>query len=347
MDYYLKNGFLDMRKIINEPYPFIFVIHGRGTGKTYGAIDTVVHDCIPFLYMRRTQVEADLVSSEAFSPFKPLMVNDPDLHIVPQKIPHVKNAAAIYKGVPDEHGKYQPDGDPIGYSCALSTVASIRGLSLEDVVVCIFDEFIPERSARPIKNEGEAFLNAYETFNRNRELTGRDPLKMVCLSNSNTLASPILYSMGLMRHVEKMAATGQEVVKLPQKGVALFLLHDSPVSAAKQQTALYKAIGTGAFSDMAISNAFDSSTWLYVEVKPLQEYKPLFAFEDVCVYQHKSRRGEYYVARKISGSPSRFTSDKMSVKRMKTRYSSFFEAWIAGRASFQDYYCKYLLLKYM
>ncbi len=348
MGYYLKNGYVDMRRIISEPYPFIFVIHGRGTGKTYGALDTVIHDEIPFLYMRRTQVEADLVSSDIFSPFKPITRDDPSLHIIPQKIPHVKNATALYRGEQDETGNWKAAGSPIGYSCALSTVASIRGISLEDVELCVFDEFIPEKNARPVRSEGDAFLNAYETFNRNRELSGREPLKMLCLSNSNTLASPILQTMGLMRNVEKMAATGQEVAKLPQKGVAIYMLRDSPISAAKQETALYKAIGdANKYSVMALNNEFESSTWLYVETKPLQEYKPLFVFEDICVYQHKSRKGEYYVARKISGSPPRFIADKMSVKRMKDKYTGFFNAWISGRASFQDFYCKYILLKNM
>ena len=37
MNVYLPNGYADMGKIMSLPYPLIFVIGGRGTGKTYGA----------------------------------------------------------------------------------------------------------------------------------------------------------------------------------------------------------------------------------------------------------------------------------------------------------------------
>ena len=104
MNYYLPSGYVDMAKIIEQPYPFIFLIHGRGTGKTYGACKYVLDKGEKFVYLRRTQTEADLCSSAEFSPFKPLMDDDPELHIVSDKIAHffVKGKSCLRKLFPEE-----------------------------------------------------------------------------------------------------------------------------------------------------------------------------------------------------------------------------------------------------
>ena len=144
--------------------------------------------------MRRTQAQADLINKSDFSPFKPVC---DDKHIEITTAPVSKYNAKFIK-----------DEVVIGYTCALSTIANMRGFDASDVKLLIYDEFIPERHERPIKSEGSAFLNAYETMNRNRELKGKRPLTVLCLANAFDIANPIFLELGLVGIAEKMKQNG-------------------------------------------------------------------------------------------------------------------------------------------
>ena len=91
-----------------------------------------------------------------------------------------------------------------GYTSALSTFSNLRGFDGSNIKILLYDEFIPERHERLIKNEADAFFNVYETINRNRELQGGPPLIALCLSNSNSLASPIFTALNLVKTLERM-----------------------------------------------------------------------------------------------------------------------------------------------
>ena len=67
---YLESGYLNMEYIINLPVPFIFVLGGRGTGKTYGALKYLLDNDKRFIMMRRTQTQVDMIKDSAFNPFK-------------------------------------------------------------------------------------------------------------------------------------------------------------------------------------------------------------------------------------------------------------------------------------
>ena len=40
MKMYLNNGYLNMKDILTNKYHFVFMIGGRGTGKTYGTLNS-------------------------------------------------------------------------------------------------------------------------------------------------------------------------------------------------------------------------------------------------------------------------------------------------------------------
>ena len=69
---YLPSGYLNIRGILSYRCTFNFIVGGRATGKTYGALSTVLEDHIKFMLMRRTQAQADLINKPDFSPFKPV-----------------------------------------------------------------------------------------------------------------------------------------------------------------------------------------------------------------------------------------------------------------------------------
>ena len=168
MKIFREDGYLDMGAIMAEGYPFTLVCGGRGTGKTFTAIYETINDNISFMLMRRMQTQVDMINKPEFSPFK-AHERVFGWHIGMEKIS--KNNSAIYRQELCDDG-YKSVGAPIGYTAALATISNMRGFDASDVQRVIFDEFIPEKHERPIKNEAVAIYNAYETINRNRELNG-------------------------------------------------------------------------------------------------------------------------------------------------------------------------------
>ena len=70
MGIYLNSGYLDIEKILSYQMPFNFVVGGRATGKTYGALLTAYEKRIRFILMRRTQTQCDLINKPEFNPYK-------------------------------------------------------------------------------------------------------------------------------------------------------------------------------------------------------------------------------------------------------------------------------------
>ena len=318
MSLYLDNGYINMSYVLDKGCPFNFVINGRGTGKTYGALKLCTVDRPErFLYMRRTQVQLELISSEAMSPLKPVAY-DCGIDLTYRNIS--KYSKGIYKA--------DQDGSPIGYMAALSTFSNLRGFDMSDVSLWIMDEFIPERHERPLKNEGAAFLNAYETINRNRELQGHPPLKVLLLGNSNTLVSPILLELGLVDVVSSMRENDIDEYVDTQRGVAVFVLHDSPISQKKAETALYR-VASDKYKNMALENTFKGDDFCRTGKRPLNEYKPFVKIGIICIYKHKSKTEFYATTQKAGKFILEYGDSTEEISRaMKKCGESLFQAYM-------------------
>lgn len=282
--------------ILRFPVPFIFCVGGRGTGKTYGALKYCLEKDVRFLYMRRTQSQADLINRSEFSPFKAVS-SDMGIDII--SAPVTKYNAAFYHAIENEEGKLTPQGLPIGYTLALSTVSNLRGFDASDCDLLIYDEFIPEKHERPLKEEGAAFFNAYETINRNRELKGESPLKVLCLANANNITNPMFTELNVVDKVNGMYQKGQAVTINEQRGYAIILLSESPISAQKKQTAIYKLTQGTEFYNMAADNSFNID-YVPPAAINLLEYNPLVVVDGIAVYKHKSEQ-RLYATNHISG----------------------------------------------
>lgn len=291
---YLSSGYFNVEYVLRFPVPFIFVVGGRGTGKTYGTLRYVLEKNIKFIYMRRTQAQADIINKPEFTPFKSVTR---DTGQIITSVPVTKYNSAFYRAKLEDD-KLLPEGAPIGYTMALSTVSNLRGFDMSDCTLLIYDEFIPEPHERPLKNEAAALFNAYETINRNRELTGSQALKVLCLANSNTLNNPIFSALGVMDKVLTMEKKQQAVTINADRGYAIIMLSGSPVSQQKKNTALYALTQGTEFSRMAIENSYNVQ--FTRQAVNLVEYAPLFVVAGVAVYRHKGGSG-LYVTRHISG----------------------------------------------
>ena len=69
---YLDSGYLNVDYIVKLGFPFTFIIGARGVGKTYGVLKYIYEQKIKYIHLRRTQVQADLLCSNAFQPYKQL-----------------------------------------------------------------------------------------------------------------------------------------------------------------------------------------------------------------------------------------------------------------------------------
>lgn len=334
MKLYMDNGYVNISAILSNNIPFNFIVGGRATGKTYTTLKTVVENGIKFLLLRRTQAQADLINKPDFSPFKSL---NRDCGWDIRSTPITKYNAAFYSG---------DDGDVIGYSAALSTISNMRGFDASDVELLIYDEFIPEAHERPIKNEGAAFFNAYETINRNRELSGRNPLQVICLANANDIANPIFLELGLVSKVASMRKKHKNIFVDKKRGLAVYLLDGSPISDSKRDTALYRLTHGSEFQQMALNNSFVDTDNLKTVHRPLIEFRPVVGVGELTVYQHKGD-GRYYVSRHRSGTCPEYATGPSDLEQFTAAYGWLKVEQLENNIDYEEIVGKILLTKYL
>ena len=339
MNIFQPSGYIDMAKIINIDASFIFVIGARGTGKTYGAIKYVLDNNIKFIFMRRKQVQVDLIKNDNFNPF-----NAVDGDLIIKNIN--KSLAGVYDSVFNEDKQcLEASGPALGYLLALTTVSNIRGFDASDVELIIYDEFIGEKHEKAIKDESGAVLNAYETINRNRELKGLPPVKMLLLANSNDLVNPVFTGLKLVKVAEKLQNSKENLYINKARGLAMVMVKDSPISKKKAETALYKLAGNSDFSAMALDNAFVEDIADNIKTMPLAEYKPLVYVGELAIYQHKSRR-EIYVTDHRSGSCDEYDASPIGLSRFKRNYYYVWLMNLQRQVIFESYLLQKIFEEY-
>lgn len=301
MDLYLENGFLNMGAVLRDRHPFIIMIGARGTGKTYGTLKAAIEQGQRFIYFRRTARILELIMDPALHVFKRLNA-DMGWNIRPE----------LSRGL----GRFYDDDNGAqlaGYAAALSTFANVRGFDGSDVDLLIYDEFIPEPTERQTFNSYTAFLNAIETVGRNRELEGRDPVKVLLLSNSDLIYSDIISGLRIGDRLFQMQESGQEELEVSDD-----LLLIRPASEAfaekKAKTALYRLTAGQEYSSIALENRFPIEDRSRIKTLPLKEYKPLAAIAGICIYKHKSN-GTLYVTDRISGAPAVYENNEQERRR--------------------------------
>ena len=341
MNLYLPNGYFDFQSVMDSGYPYTFVVGGRGTGKTYGALETVLQRGKTFALMRRRQAQTDVINVPEFSPLKAVLRDHPEMHIA--QSPIARGMVGYYKAGEDD----RPSGEPIGYTCALSTLSNVRGFDSSRVEVLIYDEFIAEKGERALKNEADTLLNAYETINRNRELDGRPPLQLFGLANANDIANPVFLKLGIVQAVEKMIERGKEVWQSPARGLQVIALRRSPISAQKAATSLYRLVGEDSdFQQMAIGNSFAYETRGRIESRSLAEFDPLATVGDITIYSHKSER-LYYVSPHRRGNPPTYGRSSLETSRFRRDFPFLYSAAMLDRIIYESYVCQIVFLTYI
>lgn len=315
--------YFDIRNRSDAPYQFF--LGGRGIGKTYSALSACV-DCNDaggkWLWSRRGNRELEMITSVAGNVWKKYDKNESTLHL---------NELQAKTGI----GLCRDEEDNIlGYYASLATFSNTRGADYSDVTLWIHDEFVPERASRiRIADEGFAFLNMYETINRNREVEGQPPLRVICLSNSTTIANSIFFELGLVKDVTTMAMTGRNVYRNDDRGVYVELVGWTDIAEQKRETSLYKLTKNTRFYKQAIDNEFTDDPLYLIKKVQISQYKPVLSFGKVTIYSHKSN-GTYYARTARDSATKRF--EEWERKEFSMMFKHYYRMMLGNGAIFFD-----------
>lgn len=329
---YLKNGYLDMKSIIETGYPFIFIPAARGTGKTYGTLKYFTEKKEPIMYMRRTQTETDLQNDPKGdgTSFNPVFQDIGIIHAVKRS----KNIGYVYRDDMDQ---------PAAINIALKTFSNVKSSFDYSYIKHVFyDEFIPEAHVQKFKNEGMAFASFYESVNRNRELKGEDPVQVIFAANAVNISNDIFMYFNLIKDAEEMIANDEEIRAIGNK--LLIIPQHSPISEKKRNTALYKAVNEE-YTAMAINNKFVLNDFTYVKKMPLNEYQCIFQAGDLFFYKHKSRQ-EFYVTFKKGVTKEVYQANYSGLDKLNRAKYRFIGYFMDGLILFESYECIALFQKY-
>lgn len=327
---YDKEGWINWPYILSKQAAFIMVVGARGVGKTYGVMRELRERKQPFIYLRRLKTQIDNCGKNTGNPFKRLNM-DCGWNILPFSV-----------GGNIEFRENDKNGDLVAVGVALSTVATVRGIDFSDFNYIVFDEAVAMIGEKPIKNEFEAFLNFYETVNRNRELIGDRPVQAILLGNANKLSNPYFTGWHFMKTSLKMLRGKQMVYQTPDSSRIMIMLQDSPISKRKASTAVYQN-GTDGFVSMALDNVFRTDE-TKIKSEPLKEYNHLVSIGEIGIYRHKSER-RYYVSSKVQ-SPY-YDDFGISLKMFRQDFIMLRVNYlIAKNVLFEDYESELLFREY-
>ena len=324
---YNAAGWVNWDYIMQQNESIISVVGARGTGKTYGCFRWLIEHKKRFIYLRRLKSQLEECRKEAGNPFKKINT-DCGNNIIP-----FASAGSVLFNYDERNGENAAVG------VALSVVANIRGVDFSDFDYIVFDEFILSDGERPIKNEFQAFLNFYETVNRNRELEGKPAVKCVMLGNANKISNPYFSGWRCMKRILNMIRGKQCVWRSEDKTRMIILLLDSPISDRKQETVLYQNANHD-FISMALDNAFRTDE-TKIKSEPLREFIHLVSVGEIGIYRHKSER-RYYVSGTVAQNPY-YDAFGIGLKMFQMDYYMLRVYYMVNKTvSFESFECELL-----
>jgi len=325
---YDSNGWVNWDYLINQGSAFTMVVGARGVGKTYGLMKYCLDQGRKFIYLRRLKSQLDQCANNAGNPFKKLN-SDLGRNIKPR---------GTQGGV-----LFDENGEVVALGVALSTVANVRGFDYSDFDMIIFDEAVASDGERPIPHEFNAFLNFYETVNRNRELAGEKPVQAVLLGNANRLTNPYYSGWHFMKTALNMIHGKQMIWRSGDGSRLMVLLLGSRISEQKSNTVLYKNASDG-FITMALDNAFRTDG-TNIRSMPIREFNHVVSVGEIGIYRHKSER-LYYVS-SLTQKGSFYDSYGMGLKMFQQDYWNLRILYMVNKiVYFESYECELIFREF-
>lgn len=340
---YTREGYIDISYVMGKGAVFNYLLTGRGTGKTFGALQWAADNDVRILFLRRRQVQLDMVTSDAFNPYKP--INDLRGDNLEYRFVRAgKGVIELRIFGPDEEGKMMPVSGPRGYAASLSGVQNLKGMAVNDIDLIIFDECVPLDTEREVRFEDASFRRLYETVSRNRELQGREPVRCLFLGNANdNLACDLLLQSGVSAVVSRMIKKGLEEDINQELSRGVWYLQSTPITERKRRTALYR-YSSDEFVEESLSNRVGRDTDR-IRSRDLRHYRPWVSIGGVCIYRRKSAEPGLYVSTHFSGSPESYPYTKEGLARFKLRALEIKSLIWRGRVEYESVLCEMIIHK--
>lgn len=321
-------NFSETDGILSSPANIIMIWGGRGTGKTYTLLKRMCEEQRHYLYLRRTPSQVDTVAADQdFWPWTPLN-RDMGWDYVPRKIKGVRSMYKVCDG--------DDDPEPRGTIASVVNLARTRGFSSPDTDYIILDEYQKDDLDFYRKGEGVGLANIYETVTRNRELQGKPPCKLICMSNAVGMANPYYLQWDVVDVVDRMIGTRRRWMYLPDRGIMLVDMVDSPIAEAKKDTALARSLAGTDYYRSALENQYAGEEKSRTESRDLIQYRPVVYVGRLCIYRHKSD-GSYYVCEHMSGAAPVYGTGHYDLLRFRQRYARLYDSYMARKIIFERY----------
>lgn len=319
--------FFNFWEVVQTTSFFLYIcIGGRGIGKTYSILKGFVNQDKKFIYMRRNETELKVCCNSENNPFKTINRDcNREVEVVP-------NGAEGYLVIENEK--------TIGIAGALSTFGKFRGADFSDVEYILLDEFISTDVIDRLKKvESFYFFNMIETVQRNRELLGMNPIKIILCANSNKLESGILKDLRLADRIRLMDNARKinnetQIYEDMERGIYINLPVTKELTEKKQDTALYRMTKGTDFFDMAINNSFINDSFDDIRKIPNNQLVPIVSYEKIYFYEIKGKSLLYASYRKAE-CPHYY---KDSQKAFIREYYHFIKVFIDGKKFFYSDY---------
>lgn len=328
-------------------YALQIFIGPRGPGKTYSVLKGLIERDEYFLYTRRTLDEVEQIcdanNDEKYNPFYPLN-EDLGWNLGFKKLD--KKTGGLFERILDPtREKYDYVGQSKAMLSSLFDLGKIRGSGLTKCKHWFYDEFIPERTVRKVRGEGEALMQAYETVNRNREFTGEPPLYLWMAANSLDIYNPYFVSLKIINVVERMISQGKEDALLPDRKIAIHLVEPSEEFKAKKAKTATAAIAKGTdFEQIAFKNVFVFNDMSLIGYEDLRGFHPYCGFGEWTIYKKKGQK--YLYVSYAYGQCRRYNPKNHHDMLAFCRCEGILvrELYLQGRIKFESYEIKQAIL---
>ena len=334
MNIYLPNGYLNVPLVMRPLYtnPFIFnkiiMVGSRGTGKSFGVLDELsINHSEKYFYIRTQVSELDLMKDPELNPYNALnRLRGTDFEIV--------------KGANNTTRSLISGDKRVAMLGALANMSKVRGMDAFEYKALFYDEFIPEPHVRKLKKQGTAIKALFETLNRNRELEGEPPMRLIMCANSDDLNNDVLITYDVLDDLLEMRDRGLEVKDFPERGLRLVYTLFSPIAKAKAQTANYKGQEGSDYNRMALDNEFTGYYRGNLKSQDLKNYKPVVSITGLCIYRSKTDK-TYYVTRHMSGEfPEIYGGTDFERGRFQRKYFKLLDTYYRKLIKFESAGCE-------
>ena len=348
-----NNYYYDIENdITSNDFWCYIIIGGRNTGKTYSCLKSCYVNNRPFVFVKRTIEDIDLLCDKKnedldfdVSPFKSI---NRDIGSNVRALKVKKGVGGFYKCDPDNDNA--PIGLPIGYIVSLSGVSKVKGFDLSDCDWIIFDEFIPQPWDRINRREGEQLMDLYKTVSRDREHRGRPALKLVCLANATKISNPVCNILEITDKLVDMQVNKSSYYKDEKRGIFVHQIKDNAAFMEEEaKSQIYRAMAGTDWGKMALQNDFAYDDFTAVKKSNLKGYIPLIGVKFKSkIYYIYEKEGSYY----MTLAPARV--DRIYNLKIENDQKAFYIDWlidlqdasIENRLKFEQYTMYDLIMNY-